>query len=72
MRKPRQAAESSIYHVMARGAGRQAIFEDDADQARYLDDLERFSAQKGVRIIARCPMANHVHLLLEGTAHLAP
>ncbi len=43
MQKPRQAAESNIYHVIARGAGRQMIFEGDASRAGRLDDLERFS-----------------------------
>lgn len=42
------------------------IFEDDDDRHRYLDDLEKFAAQRDVQIIAWCMMANHVHLLLEG------
>lgn len=66
MRKARQHAESGIYHVIVRGAGRQIIFEDDHDRLRYLDDLDRFAAQRSVRILAWCLMSNHVHLLLEG------
>ncbi len=69
MRKPRRIAESGIYHVIARGAGRQIIFEDDIDRCRYLKDLERFSARKDIQIIAWCLMSNHVHLLLEGDMH---
>lgn len=66
LRKPRQTAESNIYHVIVRGAGRQIIFEDDADRQRYLDDLGRYAAQREVDILAWCLMSNHVHLLLEG------
>lgn len=66
VRKPRQGSESGIYHVIARGAGRQVIFEDDDDRCRYLNDLERFAISKDIQIIAWCLMDNHVHLLLEG------
>ena len=59
MRKPRQAAESGIYHVIARGAGRRTIFEDDADRHRYLNDLKCDN-----RVRAFC----HILFLLNGKA----
>lgn len=66
MRKPRQIAESNIYHVIARGAGRQIIFEDNIDRFRYLKDLDRFTIEQDVCILAWCLLSNHLHLLLEG------
>ncbi len=64
VRAPRKQAESSIYHVMIRGAGRQFIFYDNADRTRFLSILrEALDSYEGV-LICWCLMDNHVHLLL--------
>jgi REP element-mobilizing transposase RayT len=64
-RKARERSGSGIYHIMLRGAGRQTIFHDDADCERFLETVERFKKQTGIKIYAWCLMGNHVHLLLE-------
>ncbi len=54
-----------VYHITARGNDRQAIFEDDADCARFLIVLASVVARYRVRCHAYCLMGNHYHLLLE-------
>lgn len=63
-RTARRRAESDIYHVVARGVGRQIIFEDDVDRCRFLSLLrERLADTEGM-LLAWCLMDNHFHLLL--------
>lgn len=64
-RKPRENAEDGIYHVFARGDGRDLIYRDDADRRSYLGMLEKVVMSERWRCLAYCLMANHVHLLLE-------
>ena len=54
-----------LYHVTARGNGRQPIFEDDADRERFLTVLESTIARYHVLCHAYCLMGNHYHALLE-------
>lgn len=62
----------AIYHVIARGNRRAAIFEDDEDRMRFLADLERIVKRYGWTVMAFCLMGNHYHLLvLVGDAGLA-
>ena len=63
-RSVRKRAESEVYHVMARGVGRQIIFEDDADRRFYLSVLRDELLARDADLIAWCLMDNHVHLLL--------
>lgn len=63
-RTPRRRAESDIYHVVARGVGRQIIFEDDADRRRFLALLKERLADTEGALLAWCLMDNHFHLLL--------
>ena len=60
----RQRSESGIYHIMLRGANRQAIFHDDEDCLRYLETLDRYKKQSELKVHGWCLMGNHVHLLL--------
>ena len=62
----RKQSESGIYHVVARGTGRQLIFNDDADRVRFLKTLEKRLGDCNVEWYAWCLMNNHVHLLLRG------
>ncbi|MGE0826479.1 MAG: transposase [Candidatus Binatia bacterium] len=55
----------AVYHVTARGDGREAIFIDDSDRRLFLEVvghvLDRFAWQ----CHAYCLMGNHYHLLIE-------
>jgi hypothetical protein len=54
-----------LYHVTARGNGRQSIFDDDTDRARFLRVLTSVVSCYDVLCHAYCLMGNHYHLLLE-------
>lgn len=64
MRTRRLQSESGYYHVVARGTGRQLIFEDDDDRLRLVSVLRVSAATYGCSIIAWCLMGNHFHLLI--------
>jgi len=55
----------AVYHVMARGNERRAVFFDDEDRRRFLDTLAEMVLQFGVRVHAYCLMPNHYHLIVE-------
>ena len=63
-RVARQGSESGIYHVVARGASHQIIFENDEDRAFFMSRAALYAAEGGGEIYAWCLMDNHVHLLL--------
>ncbi len=54
-----------IYHVIARGNERKAIFRDDEDREAYVARLAECSERLQFRVIAYCLMGNHVHLAVE-------
>lgn len=64
-RKARIKSSSNIYHIILRGINRQIIFEDEEDNIRFLDTLQRFQEQCRYKVFAYCLMGNHVHLLLQ-------
>lgn len=64
MRASRKISEANIYHVIARGVGRQIIFEDDNDRERFLELMKENLASKG-DVLAWCLMDNHFHILIE-------
>ena len=68
MRVPRRVSCSGYYHVVVKGDGRQAIFEDDADRRTFLRLAERCFAEAGITVMAWCLMENHVHLVLRDDA----
>lgn len=55
----------AVYHVMNRGNGRQAIFEDATDARRFLALLGEIAAPLDWRFRAYCLMTNHYHFVLE-------
>ncbi|MEO1767343.1 REP-associated tyrosine transposase [Thiobacter aerophilum] len=55
----------AVYHITARGDGRENIFLDDADRQTFLDLLAKEVRQQRWRLYAYCLMGNHYHLLLE-------
>ena len=63
-RRLRIQYEDAIYHVMARGNGRQDIVEDDADRERLMTCLERVVARSGWVLYAFVLLTDHLHLVL--------
>src|SRR5262245_8500180 len=63
-RLPRVFGPDLIYHVMARGNRREAVFLDAQDYTWYLHRLARYRKEYGVTVHAYCLMPNHVHLVV--------
>lgn len=57
--------EGALYHVIARGNAREAIFLDDEDREAFLSNLGRVAERFDWRLWAWCLMGNHYHLLVE-------
>ena len=55
----------AVYHVVARGNERRAVFRDDRDRELYLTRLQNYRERFGFRVYAYCLMTNHIHLALE-------
>jgi putative transposase len=64
-RPPRIEVAGGVYHVIARGNERRAIFRDDSDRRIYLSRLATCRERFGFALYAYCLMGNHVHLALE-------
>lgn len=56
--------EGAWYHVMNRGAARQAVFATDEQRHRFLELLEDLVNRFEIETHAYCLMTNHYHLLL--------
>src|SRR5262249_37921539 len=54
----------AIYHVMARGNGRQDIVRDDADRDRLQQELDRAAVRFGWKVYAFVILSNHLHVVL--------
>ncbi len=63
-RLPRLTVPGYPHHIILRGNNRQAIFADDTDCQRLLDDLKEHAGKHGVTVHAYVLMSNHLHLLL--------
>jgi REP element-mobilizing transposase RayT len=57
-------AHSALYHVVARGNNRSAIYHDDVDRRRFLAILETVIERYRVECHAYCLMSNHYHLVV--------
>lgn len=57
-------ADGALYHVVARGNAKMAIYHDDVDRRRYLAILETVIERYRVECHAYCLMSNHYHLVL--------
>ena len=64
-RRLRIEFEGAIYHVMARGNGRQKIVRDDEDRRRLIAGLEHTVIRCGWKLLSYVIMDNHLHLLLK-------
>lgn len=54
-----------LYHITARGDGREAIYLDDADRIDWLALLGEVCTRFQWRCLAYCLMTNHYHILVE-------
>ncbi len=57
--------EGAVYHVMARGNERRAIFRSDDDRKLFLQTVGEMASQFGVVVHVYCLMPNHYHLVVE-------
>lgn len=57
--------EDAVYHVMARGNERKAIFRDDDDRSRFLETLCEACQRFGLIVHVYCLMGNHYHLVVQ-------
>ena len=56
-------SELNVYHVIARGTGKQLIFECDEDRNRFLSLFEHALSANKTDALAWCLMGNHIHLV---------
>ena len=64
MRAARKQSPADIYHVIARGVGKQLIFEDDRDRRFFMKLLVEALEDSSAELYAWCLMGNHFHLLV--------
>jgi putative transposase len=64
-RRLRLQYPGAIYHVMARGNGRQDIVRDDDDRDRLQSELGRAAVRSAWRIYAFVILSNHLHVVLK-------
>lgn len=64
-RGARKKSDTGIYHVVLRGINKQRIFEDDEDNRKFIEIIEKYKAISGYQVYAYCLMSNHLHLLLK-------
>ena len=64
-RRLRLQYPGAIYHLMARGNGRQEIVSDDADRDRLQEHLGKAAIRCSWRVYAFAIMSNHLHIVLK-------
>ncbi len=64
-RRLRLQYPGAIYHLMARGSGRQDIVSDDMDRERLQEQLGKAAIRCSWRIYAFAVMSNHLHVVLK-------
>ena len=64
-RQSRPHSETGLYHIVARGNGKQNIFRDDRDRLTMIDYLEIVGKGGKLIYVAWCLMSNHVHLIVQ-------
>lgn len=64
-RTARIKSATGYYHIIARGIGKQILFEEKADYLFFLRTLKKYKQEEGFSVIAFCLMENHFHLLLK-------
>jgi len=67
-RRPRLEVKGGLYHIIARGNNRQAIFHSPEDHKKFLSLLAIQKQKLPFYLYAYCVMTNHFHLLIERQA----
>ena len=62
-RTARTISASGYYHIIARGIGKQILFEEDEDYLFFLRLMKNYSSFGEFSVTAFCLMENHVHIL---------
>src|SRR3954467_12877904 len=57
--------EDAIYHLWTRGNGRQAVFHDERDRARFVELLSESAQRFEAAILCFVLMGNHFHLVAQ-------
>ena len=60
----RVTAGDTVYHVLNRANGRQALFDDEGDYAAFERVLAEAQQRLPMRLLAYCLMPNHWHRVL--------
>jgi len=63
-RGPRLDVAGALYHVIARGVERRAVFRDDRDRGDFLRRVAALSGDEDITVFAFALMDNHFHLVL--------
>lgn len=63
-RQPRIHVAGAVYHVIARGNNREAVFKESSDKQLYLQLLQHYKEKFPYQLWAYVLMDNHVHLLI--------
>jgi putative transposase len=68
----RRDLPDGVFHVTARGVNGGDVFIVDLDRLDFLDILARVTARFALRVIARCLLGTHYHLIVDApTAKLS-
>lgn len=57
--------EEGVFHIMAKGNNKQAVFHDDRDFVVYKDILSSLKEEQPFKLYHYCLMTNHVHMIIE-------
>src|SRR5688572_12556416 len=63
-RTARAAVGGTVYHILNRGNGRQAIFRKPGDYAAFVELLIKGKRRADVSVLGYCLMPNHWHIAL--------
>ncbi|MFZ5645106.1 MAG: transposase [Bacillota bacterium] len=63
-RRPRDKTPDTVYHVIARGNNREALFLSDKDRITYLELWRKYSSELEFDVYAYVLMTNHVHWMI--------
>ena len=64
----RKYLDSTFFHVIIQGINKEYIFKEDKFKKVYLQQINRFSNELKINIIAYCIMDNHAHFLIKSNS----
>ncbi|MEF9941736.1 MAG: transposase [Lachnospiraceae bacterium] len=64
-RAARKESATKVYHIIARGLNKEAIFQQDREKKRFLKLMQVYIGEFNIELYGFCVMPNHVHLLLK-------